>query len=154
MIKLKIQVKEINYELISVLLLLGIAPMLITHAYCLIGILLYKNTFQYSLTLLYIELIILMVGVVSSIVVLLFSKSIQITSNEKYISIGDVVILKEKIKHFEYEKFNLILIPFLYFFKKGNGLIFKISYISEDGINENLSIRIRYKIYRKIKETL
>ena len=64
------------------------------------------------------------------------------------------MILKEKIKHFEYEKFNLILIPFLYFFKKGNGLIFKISYISEDGINEDLSIRIRYKIYRKIKETL
>ena len=154
MLNLKIQVKEINYELISVFLLLGIAPILITHAYCLIGILFFKNTFRYSATLLYIELIILMLGVVSSIVVLLFSKSIQITSNEKYISIGDVVILKEKIKHFEYEKFNLILIPFLYFLKKGNGLIFKISYISEDGTNKDLSIRISYRIYIKITETL
>ena len=64
------------------------------------------------------------------------------------------MILKEKIKHFEYEKFNLILIPFLYFLKKGNGLIFMISYISEDGINKDLSIRISNRIYRKIKETL
>ena len=114
---MKIRVKEINYELISVFLFLGIAPILITHAYCLIGILFFINSFKYSVELLYIELIILILGIVSSILVLLFSKSIQITSNEKYISIGDVVILKEKIKHFEYEKFNLILLPFLYFLK-------------------------------------
>ena len=151
---MEIRVKEINYELISVFLLVGIAPILITHAYCLFGVLFFINTFQYSVVLLYIELIILILGIVSSVLVLLFSKSIQITSNEKYISIGDVVILKEKIKHFEYEKFNLILIPFLYFLKKGNGLIFMISYISEDGINKDLSIRISNRIYRKIKETL
>ena len=151
---MEIRVKKINYELISVFLLLGIAPILITHIYCLIGILFFIKTFQYSVVLLYIELIILILGIVSSILVLLFSKSIQITSNEKYISIGDVVVLKEKIKHFEYEKFNLILIPFLYFLKKGNGLIFMISYISEDGTNKDLSIRISNRIYRKIKETL
>ena len=144
--------RNVNYELISIFLLIGILPICITHIYSIIGLIFFNATFNYSTKLLFIEVCILLICVFVTLLIILFSNKMTIKADDKYLLIDNIVIKKENIKSLNYESLSIWLLPLLYFVKKGNGLILEIYYISDDGFNKKFITRIRKKIYDKIIE--
>ncbi len=148
------ETKEYNYEVISTLLFIGFSPIIVIHVFCLIGITFYTKTFQYPLKILYVLLIWLGLFVVGCILLCAFSKKIKIVSNNGCISFNSEVIKKKNIKKIEYVKFNMLLLPFLYFINKGNGLIMEISYIGENYENKVFSLRVSNVVFNRIKQII
>ena len=51
-------------------------------------------------------------------------------------------------------KMNILLLPIMYIYKNGNGLIFTINYVDDNNINKKFYIRCPYKKILIFEESL
>lgn len=144
-------VKYSNLEIISVLILLALLPLVITNIYCLIGFIVNKE-FNYPLYIVLVELVIALCFIIISLIVHFNSKIIEIY-NDRFIFEQEIIYFKN-IKNVSYIKMNILLLPIMYIYKNGNGLIFTINYVDDDNTNKKVYIRLPYKKILIIEESL
>lgn len=148
---MKKTVRYSDLEIISVLILLAVLPLLITNMYCLICAIVNKS-FKYPLNVLLVELAIAIILITISIIVQQKSNIIEIY-DDKFI-IEKEIIYFEKIKKVSYTNMNILLLPIMYVYKNGNGLIITFNYVDDDNNNRKISIRLSYKKMLIIEKSL
>ena len=98
------------------------------------------------------ELVIALCFIIISLIVHLNSKIIEIY-DDRFVFKQEIIYFKN-IKNVSYIKMNILLLPIMYIYKNGNGLIFTINYIDDNNINKKFYIRCAYKKILIFEESL
>ena len=98
------------------------------------------------------ELVIALCFIIISLIVHLNSKIIEIY-DDRFVFKQEIIYFKN-IKNVSYIKMNILLLPIMYIYKNGNGLIFTINYIDDNNINKKFYIRCPYKKILIFEESL